>query len=71
MDQPPAWYQMCVCGRNFSVPQAYTFHKRSCQQTKKRLSGALDKAKEVWHSKKRRTTEMMQSPTVEQPPDKM
>jgi len=41
----------------FSVPQAYTFHKRSCQKTKKRLSCALEKAKEVWEAKKRRKTE--------------
>lgn len=54
MDLPPAWCQACVCGRTFSVPQAYTCHKRSCQKTKKRLAGALEKAKEVWQAKKRR-----------------
>ena len=69
MDMPPAWCQVCVCGRTFSVPQAYTFHKRSCQKAKKRLSTALDKAKEVWQSKKRRRMEVMQSPTAENPPD--
>jgi hypothetical protein len=57
MDVPPAWSQACICGRVFSVPQAYTFHKRSCQKTKKRLSCALEKAKEVWQAKKRRKTE--------------
>ena len=67
MDLPPAWCQVCVCGRTFSVPQAYTFHKRSCQKTKKRLSSALDKAKEVWQSKKRRKKETMQNPTAENP----
>ena len=67
MDLPPAWCQVCVCGRTFSAPQAYTFHKRSCQKTKKRLFSALDKAKEVWQSKKRRKKETMQSPTAENP----
>jgi|ERR1700679_202851 hypothetical protein len=69
MDLSPAWCQVCVCGRTFSVPQAYTFHKRSCQQTKKHLSNALDKAKEVWQSRKRRKVEVMQNPTAENPPD--
>lgn len=68
MDQLPAWYYVCVCSRTFSVPQAYTFHKRSCQKTKKRLSNALDKAKEVWQSKKRRKMEVPNNPTVESPP---
>ena len=57
MDVPPAWSQTCICGRIFSVPQAYTYHKRSCQKTKKRLSCALEKAKEVWQARKRRKTE--------------
>jgi hypothetical protein len=70
MDLPPAWRQVCVCGRTFSVPQAYTFHQRSCQKTKKRLSSALDKAKEVWQSKKRRIMEVMQGTTAEGPPEK-
>jgi hypothetical protein len=39
------------------VQQAYTYHKRSCQKTKKRLAGALEKAKEVWQTNKRRKTE--------------
>jgi len=53
MDLPPAWSQTCPCGRTFSLPQAYTCHKRSCEKTKKRLSGALEKAKKVWRAKKR------------------
>lgn len=53
MDLPPAWSQTCPCGRTFSLPQAYTCHKRSCEKTKKRLSGALEKAKNVWRAKKR------------------
>jgi hypothetical protein len=39
------------------VQQAYTYHKRSCKKTKKRLAGALEKAKEVWQTNKRRKTE--------------
>ena len=67
MDFSPAWCQVCVCGRTFSAPQAHTFHKRSCQKTKKRLSSALDKAKEVWQSQKRRK---MLSPAAENPLDR-
>ena len=69
MDLPPAWCQVCVCGRTFSLPQAYTFHQRSCSKTKKRLSSALDKAQEVWRSKRRQKMEIMQNPTAENPPD--
>jgi hypothetical protein len=50
---PPAWVETCACGRSFSVPQAYTYHKRSCQKTKKQLAGVLRKAKEVWQARKR------------------
>jgi hypothetical protein len=57
MDLPPAWCQACICGRTFSLPQAYTYHKRTCEKTKKRLSGAWDKAKEVWKAKKRQKIE--------------
>jgi len=53
MDLPPAWSQTCPCGRTFSLPQAYTYHKRTCEKTKKRLSGALERAKIVWRAKKR------------------
>ena len=57
MDLPPAWSQACVCGRAFSLPQAYTFHQRSCQRTKKRLLGALEKAKDILQASKRRKVE--------------
>src|ERR1700733_7406877 len=56
MDSPSAWYQLCACGRTFGVLQAYAYHKNSCQKTKKRLASALEKAKEVWETKKRRKT---------------
>jgi len=48
-----AWSQACICGRVFSVPQAYSYHRRSCPKTRKRLSDALAKANEVWRAKKR------------------
>ena len=48
------------------MPQAYTYHKRSCQKTKKRLSGALEKAKEVWQTKKRRKREAITLSQVEE-----
>jgi hypothetical protein len=54
MDLPASWFCICDCGRGFSVPQAYTKHQRSCKNSKKRLSAALDKAKDIWQSKKRR-----------------
>jgi hypothetical protein len=57
MDLPPAWSQSCICGRIFSLPQAYTFHQRSCQRTKKRISGALEKAKDILQVRKRRKME--------------
>ena len=57
MDLRPAWSQTCVCGRAFSLPQAYTFHQRSCQRTKKRLLGALEKAKDILQARKRRKVE--------------
>jgi hypothetical protein len=57
MNSPPAWFETCACGRTFSVPQALTYHKRSCNRTKKRLAVALDKAKDVWQAKKRQKTQ--------------
>ena len=68
MDLLPALDYVCVCSHMFSVPQAYTFQKHSWQKTKKQLSNALDKAKEVWQSKKHRKMEVQNSPTAESPP---
>jgi hypothetical protein len=61
MDLPPAWSQSCVCGRAFSLPQAYAFHQRSCQRTKKRLLGALGKVKDILQARKRRKLESVLS----------
>jgi hypothetical protein len=54
---PPAWCEICICGRTFALPQAYTYHKRSCQKSKKRLASALERARVVWQAKKRRKIE--------------
>ncbi|KAH7918336.1 hypothetical protein BV22DRAFT_1134671 [Leucogyrophana mollusca] len=52
--QPPPYARTCVCGRAFFQPNAFSTHERSCSRIKKRLSGALTKAKELWDSRKRR-----------------
>jgi hypothetical protein len=43
----------CLCGKTFYQLGAFNCHKRTCHKTKKRLAGALAKAKEVWISRKR------------------
>lgn len=59
--------ETCLCGRSFSHTSALSHHIRSCQKTKKRLSGALDKAKEVWSGKKRRRLDHEEPSMVNQP----
>jgi hypothetical protein len=49
--------EACICGRTFIQPSALHYHQRSCTKTKKRLAGALSKAKEAWGRKKRRILE--------------
>ncbi len=56
-----AWSQACICGRVFSVPQAYSYHRRSCPKTRKRLSDALAKANEIWQVKKRQRIDGIQA----------
>ncbi|KAH7919882.1 hypothetical protein BV22DRAFT_1022211, partial [Leucogyrophana mollusca] len=46
----------CICGRTFFQLNAFSMHERTCTRTKKRLSGALAKAKELWSSRKRQRT---------------
>ena len=46
----------CSCGRTFAQLSAYTNHQRTCKKRKKRLSGALAKAKLAWDNRKRRRT---------------
>jgi hypothetical protein len=50
---------ICLCGRSFSQSGALAYHKRSCKPSKRRLDGALEKAKEVWDAKKKRRVEAM------------
>ena len=44
---------VCSCGRTFPGPGPLNFHKRSCRPSKKRLHGALARAKELWQDRKR------------------
>lgn len=56
MDQnpdPPSFCETCTCGRAFYFPGALKNHKRSCSKRKKRLAGALEKAKDLWTSRKK------------------
>ena len=46
------FFQNCVCGRSFLCVSDFTKHERGCTKGKKRLSGALAKAKEVYQRKK-------------------
>jgi hypothetical protein len=52
--QSPQFADQCACGKSFSQPSALTNHKRFCQSSKKRISSAITKAKEVWEEKKRK-----------------
>jgi hypothetical protein len=47
----------CACGRSFLLPGALSKHRGTCTTSKKRLSGALDKAKKLWTGRKRRHLE--------------
>ena len=44
--------QTCVCGRTFTGLNAFTWHEKGCAKGKKRLAGALSRAKEAYRSKK-------------------
>lgn len=44
----------CACGRVFAQPSALANHTRSCTKAKKRLSSALDLARQKWTIRKRR-----------------
>ncbi|KAF9227536.1 hypothetical protein BS17DRAFT_793237 [Gyrodon lividus] len=46
----PLW--TCICGCSFSEVGSMRRHEKGCAKGKKRLSGALEKAKEVYHRKK-------------------
>lgn len=51
---PDSFHQTCVCGRQFTDLGPFTRHKKGCSRGKKRLSGALAKAKEVYQRKRAR-----------------
>lgn len=45
---------LCICGRSFSQAGGLKNHQRSCSRSKKCLTSALAKAKEVWRPQKKR-----------------
>lgn len=57
---------LCVCGRSFAQPSALKKHQRSCNKSKKRLAGALAKAKELWTARKRRRIDDSTCPNTTQ-----
>jgi hypothetical protein len=60
--------ETCLCGRSFAQLFAWSNHRRACKKSKIRLSGALDKAKEAWASRKRmRLTSSVTLPPVVNP----
>jgi hypothetical protein len=48
----------CLCGRTCPTQAALTWHERNCGKRKKRLSGVLVRAKEVWETRKRRRVDV-------------
>jgi hypothetical protein len=63
-------WQTCSCGRTFDQPSAYSKHNRTCSKTKKRLSSALQQAREKWtgSSAKRRRIDTVAEPSVSHEP---
>ena len=49
--------ELCACGRSFVYPGALKTHQHSCSRSKKCLAGALEKAKEIWTSRKKKRVE--------------
>lgn len=69
MDVPPpnAWFETCACGRTFSLPQAYSYHKNTCRTSKKRFADEIRGAKEVYLARKRRKVDLrLQAAVVDQ-----
>ena len=46
--------QTCICNRVFTDIGAFSRHEKGCKRGKKRLSSALDRAKEVYQRKRTR-----------------
>jgi hypothetical protein len=53
------------CERSFAGPGPLNFHRRSCRTTKRRLQGALAKAKELWEARKRSKRHLSDEPQPE------
>ena len=51
---------VCSCGRSFPGPGPLNFHKRSCRSSKKRLHGALARAKEIWQERKKQRLDLIE-----------
>lgn len=49
----------CDCGRSFPTHPALTTHKRSCSNTKKRLSNALSSGRDTLLARKRRRADAL------------
>lgn len=58
---------LCLCGRSFMQPNAFSKHTRTCQKSKKRLSSALEQAKQTWPGRKRRRLDA-DEPVIIHPP---
>ncbi|KAI0058498.1 hypothetical protein BV25DRAFT_1810603 [Artomyces pyxidatus] len=55
MEASSSWSVACPgCGRTFSSEPGLSNHERSCGKGKKRLGHALEKAQDLWRSKKRK-----------------
>lgn len=53
MDWKPQDTLSCSCGRSFLQPGPLKFHQKSCTKSKKRIHGALEKAKDAWVQRKK------------------
>lgn len=43
-----------MCGHVFTQLNTFNIHQRNCKKGRKRLAGALAKARELWSTRKRR-----------------
>jgi CxxC motif-containing protein (DUF1111 family) len=44
--------EICLCGKSFAQPSAFTNHQRYCLRSKRRLSDAISAARDVWKEKR-------------------
>jgi hypothetical protein len=56
-----------ACRKSYPGPGPLKLHQRTCQIGKKRLRGALEKAKEIWERKKKPRLEPTASLVVHEP----